>query len=157
MDMRRSLMIAAMAALLLVVWMAPAGATQPSDVTIEVEEDFIGSPAPFQASGPAVDDGLICETGTVVETSAMVTGISPNGFNWLGIKHFTCDDFSGEFFVRMQAKVELDGGSTFRWAIVDGTGDYAGLHGSGSGVGLSGVPCGDPDLCILDVYEGGLH
>lgn len=152
--MRRSLIVAAMAALLMVVSLAPVGAIPPSDVTIEVEETFPWNDSEdFVASGPAVDDGLICDAGTVVEASGKVTGSSsPTGFNWLGIKHFTCDDGSGEFFVNMRARIDFRKGTTFHWAIIGGTGDYASLHGAGSGEGLD---CG-PD-CVLDVYDGRLH
>lgn len=155
--MRRSLIVAAIAALLVVGTLAPAGATPPLDVEFVVEEDLLGAPAPFVASGPAVDVGLICDTGIVVEDSGRVTRPSPAGFNWLGIKNFTCDDGSGEFFVHMQARIKPGEGTTFHWVVVGGTGEYERLHGAGNGLGIYGIPCSDPDLCILDIYDGRLH
>lgn len=151
--MRRSLIVATIAALLMVVSLAPAGATPPSEVNFEVESSLLGDPGPFVASGPAVDGGLICAAGTVVDESSKATGLSPTGFNFQGIKHFICDDGSGEFFVNLQARIDFRRGTTFHWSVLGGTGDYEVLHGAGSGVGLD--LCG-PD-CVFDVYDGGLH
>ena len=149
----RRVLIAVVVATLFVAMAAPAGATSPRGVDIEVESSLLGAPSPFVASGPAVDDGLICDTGTVVEASGKVTGFSENGFNWKGIKHFTCEDGSGEFFVNLQARIDFTKGTTFNWNVISGTGAYEELHGAGGGVGLD--ICG-PD-CVFDVYEGGLH
>lgn len=132
---------------------APAGATPPSDVNIEVQSSFFVTPNPFVASGPAVDDGVVCAEGTVVDDSAKVTGFSRNGFNFQGVKHFTCDDGSGEFFVNLRARIDFRKGTTFNWNVLSGTGAYVDLHGAGSGLGLP--LCGVD--CVLDVYEGGLH
>jgi len=150
-------MIAVVLAILFVAVAAPVGATTPSDVIIEVESSLLGAPSPFVASGPAKDDGLICESGLVVDASGKTTGFSQNGFNFSGIKHFTCDDGSGEFYVNLQARIDFRKGITFNWNVLSGTGDYEKLHGAGSGIGIDGVPCGDPDLCVLDLYDGGLH
>jgi hypothetical protein len=130
-----------------------AGATPPSGVNIEAETSFLGTLGPFVASGPAVDNGLICDKGEVIDYSGKVTGFSPNGFNFQGIKHFICDDGSGEFLVNVQARIDLSGGATFNWNVLGGIGDYEDLHGAGSGVGL---PICGPD-CVFDVYDGGLH
>jgi hypothetical protein len=147
------IMLAAVAPLALTLAIVPAGATPPTDVSIEVESSFLGAPSPFVASGPAVDDGVVCAEGTVVDASVNVAGFSNNGFNFQGIKHFTCDDGSGEFFVNLQARIDFRKGTTFNWNVLSGTGDYEDLHGAGSGVGLD--ICG-PD-CVFDVYAGGLH
>jgi len=136
---------------------APAAATPPVEVEILVETALSGDPSPFVASGPAVDNGVVCASGTVVNARGMVTGNSPVGFNFLGIKHFTCDDGSGEFFVNLEARIDFRRGDKFRWNVLSGTGAYSDLHGAGSGIGLGGVPCGDPDVCVLDIYTGGLH
>jgi hypothetical protein len=132
---------------------APAGATPPTDVNFEVESSLLGAPSPFVASGPAAADGLVCDAGTVVDASGKVTGASPTGFNYQGVKHFTCEDGSGEFFVNLAARIDFRKGVTFNWNVLWGTGDYVDLHGAGSGVGL---PLCGPD-CVLDVYDGGLH
>jgi len=153
----KRVMIAVVLAILFVAVAAPVGATTPSGVNIEVESSLLGDPGPFVASGPAVDDGLICDTGIVVEDSLRVAGVSPTGFNWQGIKHFTCDDGSGEFFVNLQARIDFRKGTTFNWNVINGTGDYEKLHGAGSGIGIYGVPCGVPEQCVLDLYDGNMH
>ncbi len=139
----------------------PAGeavATPPSDVVFVVETSLISpDPAPFQAFDAAADAGLVCSDGTVVDARGKVTGASPNGFNFQGIKHFTCEDGSGEFFVNLQARIDFRRGTTFNWNVLSGTGDYVDLHGAGSGIGVPDEPCGVPGECILDVYFGGLH
>lgn len=138
----------------------PAGhaeATPPDDVVFVVETSLISDPSPFVAFGPAVDAGLACASGTVANATGKVTGSSPTGFNFQGIKHFTCDDGSGEFFINLRARIDFSRGVTFQWNVLRGTGDYARLHGAGSGFGIGGEPCGDPNDCVLDVYFGGLH
>jgi hypothetical protein len=135
-----------------------AAATPPSDVVVVVQTSLVTpDPVPFQASGAAVDEGVVCSVGTVVDATAKVTGATQNGFNFQGIKHFTCDDGSGEFFVNVQARIDFRKGDTFHWNVLSGTGDYAALHGAGPGFGIPGDPCGDPLECVLDIYFGGLH
>ena len=153
---RRLPLILVLTAALMVAAVLPAGATPPSGVNIEVETSLVGEnpPAPFTATGPAVDDGVICPEGTVVNATGKVSGNFKTGFNFQGIKHFTCENGSGEFFVNLQARIFFSERPTkFQWNVVDGTDDYEDLHGAGSGVGLP--DCG-PD-CVLDVYDGGLH
>ena len=150
---RKILLLSTTLVLLLALSVESAGATTPVGVQIEVETSILGDPSPFTASGPAVDDGLICDSGFVVEDSSKVTGFSNNGFNWKGVKHFTCDDGSGEFFVNLQARIDFMRGTTFNWNVLSGTGAYEKLHGSGGGVGLD--LCGP--FCVLDVYEGKVH
>lgn len=155
--MKRLSSIFVIAAALTLVFALPAAATPPTDIHIEVESSLLADPGPFVASGPAVDDGLVCDIGVVVDLTGKVTGTSPNGFNYQGIKHFICDDGSGEFSVNLQARIDFRKGVTFNWNVLSGTGDYEDLHGAGGGFGLPGVPCGDPDLCVFDVYDGGMH
>jgi len=156
--MRKLLLVLVLMVALIVVTALPAAATPPSGVQFEVETVIMSNdPDPFIASGPAVDTGLVCDAGTVVELTGKATGFSSNGFNFDGIKHFTCEDGSGEFFVNVQARIDYRKGTTFNWNILSGSGAYEDFHGAGSGVGLSGIPCGDPDVCVLDVYDGGLH
>lgn len=134
-----------------------ASATPPADVTFVVETGFGEDPAPFSASGDAVDQGLICAGGTVVNATGRGTGFTRLGLNFHGIKHFTCADGTGEFFVNLQARIEFGRDVTFNWNVLSGTGDYADLRGAGRGIGIPGEPCGDPGACVLDVYLGGLH
>ena len=151
--MRRHRWVLVLTAVLTLALALPAGATKPTGVDIAVETSLLGDPSTFVASGPAVDDGLICSDGDIVDESGKVTGFSRNGFNFQGVKHFTCADGTGEFFVNLQARIDFRKGTTFRWNVLRGTGDYEDLHGAGRGVGLE--LCGEN--CVLDLYEGGLH
>jgi hypothetical protein len=103
---------------------------------------------------------MVCDSGIVVNASGKAVGFSSNGFNFQGIKHFTCDDGSGEFFVNLQARIFFPFfdliPTKFQWNVVDGTGDYEDLHGAGRGTGFGGLPCNTFD-CVLDVYDGRLH
>lgn len=129
----------------------PASATPPSGVTIEVETDLT---SPFTASGPAVTDGVVCESGLVEDVFFKATGFQSNrGVNFQIVKNFACDDNSGDFSVKLQVRLLFDGSpATFNWNVVDGTGAYENLHGTGTGVGLDCATC-----FVLDVYSGGLH
>lgn len=133
-----------------------AAATPPTDVVFAVETSLVSpAPSPFQAFGQAVDDGIVCSSGTVSDATGKATGFTQNGFNFQGIKHFTCD--GGEFFINLQARINFTTGVTFQWNVLRGTGDFADLHGAGRGVGIPGEPCGDQDECVFDIYFGGLH
>ena len=147
--MKKFLLVIVLMAALIVVTVLPAGATPPNGVVFEVETVIPGNdPSPFTVSGPAVTHGLVCDKGTVVNATSKVTGFSPNGFNFQGIKHFICDDGSGEFFVNVQARIDFRKGTTCNWNVLSGTGDYEDLHGAGSGIGLE--ICGP--FCILDIF-----
>ena len=74
--------------------------------------------------------GTICDSGDVQDTRWVWGGVTPHGQQLLVDKTFTCPD--GEFYVRMQIS-GVYVAETFRWVILGGTGDYAGLHGQGFG------------------------
>ena len=133
---------------------AAASATPPSGVDIEVEMSLVGAPSPFVASGPAVDSGLMCSEGEVIQVFGKATGFQSDkgDVNFQVVHQFTCDDGTGDFLVKLQVRVNQNG-DNFQWNIVGSTGGYEDLHGSGNGVGLP--TCG-PD-CVFDVYNGGLH
>lgn len=152
--MFRRVLIAAVAAFLLVAGAAPAGATPPSNVEIEADSLFAGTGV-FTASGPAVDDGVICASGDTVDVFSKASGNGSKGFNLQVIKLFTCDDESGSFLVKLQVKVFLAGPllSSFNWVVTGGDGVYTDLHGSGNGIGLPP----NSGFDILDIYTGGMH
>ena len=152
--MVRRVLIAAVAAFLLVAGAAPAGATPPSNVDIEADSLFAGT-GTFTASGPAVDDGIMCATGDTLDVFSKASGNGNKGFNLQVIKMFTCDDDSGSFLVKVQVKVFFEGPllSSFNWVVKGGSGGYTDLHGSGNGVGLPP----NAGFNILDVYTGGIH
>lgn len=150
--MRKMSIAAATAMLLLVISAGRAGATPPLDVTFEVPTDIPSGTGPFAASGPAVDEGLVCPSGDSIEVFGKASGFqSQTGVNFQIVKQFTCDDGSGEFLVKLQVRLDFARGDNFNWDIVGGTGDYEDLHGTGSGIGL---PFDDS---VLDLYSGQVH
>jgi hypothetical protein len=154
--MRRFSVLLATVMVMLLVLPAAAVAAPPLDVTIEVEE-FLVADGSFEAFGPAVQEGLLCAEGTThdVEGTLWMSPNHPWGFNLTVVKEFDCGDGTGTFLVKLKARVFSGGppASTFHWNVVGGTGAYATLHGSGSGVGSP--PTGAYD--ILDVYSGKMH
>lgn len=150
----RRLFIVMLGAALFMLTALPVGSAGTIDIVIEAETDLTGAPGPFVASGPSVDAGTVCSSGTVVDATGRTGRFTDTSFDFQGIKHFTCDDGSGEFFVDLHAHIDFETGIEFNWHVIHGTGAYTGLIGSGEGVGFGGVPCGDPDLCVLDVYFG---
>ena len=138
----------------LAVPVASAGATPPSDVSIEANTLFAGTGV-FAASGPAVDDGVFCASGDTSDEFGKVSGLGKWGFNIQLVKKFTCDDESGSFLVKLQTRVLFDGPvlSSFNWVVTGGDGAYSDLHGSGNGVGLPP----NSGFDILDVYSGQMH
>ncbi len=139
---------------LLAVPIGPAGATPPADVEIEVDTFFAGT-GTFTATGPAVDDGVVCASGETSDVAGMASGNGPTGFNIQVVKEFSCDDLSGSFLVKLQVKVFFSGpvGSSFNWVVVGGDGAYADLHGAGTGIGVDP----NPGFDILDIYSGQMH
>ena len=141
--------------LILILAVVPAAASSPpSDVNFEVDSLYAGT-GTFTATGPAVDDGIVCETGDTLDVFGKVAGLGNNGYNIQVIKDFTCDDQSGSFLVKLQVKVFFSGPllSSFNWTVIGGDGAYTDLLGSGDGVGLPP----NSGFDILDVYTGKMH
>ncbi len=112
-------------------------AAQPLAIHIEVLEylDFCFN-EPFTASGPAVDDGIVCASGTVVDLDIKTKTFRPLYKRLWITKRFYCGDASGTFDVDMVVRLhEITGFTTAHWKVVDGTGDYVKLHGNGKLVG----------------------
>jgi hypothetical protein len=110
-------------------------------------ESIIGT---FVASGPAVDAGVLCPSGTTVDLSILGAGDESNyRLNLLVRKEFTCDDGSGTFL--MMLKVKLDERGFTNWNVIRGTGAYRHLAGTGK---LVGVPF---EGGITDYYTGKMH
>jgi hypothetical protein len=133
----------------------PAEAAPPLGVEITVQEtiptSIPGGGGPFVATGPAVDAGVMCPSGTTINT-ALTTSGSGTVVNLKVEKQFTCGDGSGTFMVKMRVRLDTETGFTVaRWNAKRGTGDYAKLHGSGW---LQGTPTGAGT--IEDFYIGKL-
>jgi hypothetical protein len=108
----------------------------PSDVTDvyggpEAMSVHIVSDLPagtFAASGPAVDAGIVCPTGT----QEFADGNAPprQGAIDRWEDRYTCDDGSGTFLIG--ADVFIDSDAQYGvWNIVSGTGMYESLRGGG--------------------------
>jgi hypothetical protein len=124
-----------------------AGATSGTPVTISGQTTF-GSPGTFTTSPGA---GL-CASGTTTDVTSATGFQSGNHVLFHDIKTFTCDDGSGTFTLNLQVMLRFDNSTdSFTWSVVSGTGAYANLHGTGSGVGLEG------DNEVSDFYTGSVH
>jgi hypothetical protein len=152
----RAIVAALGAVLALMAFIAPVAAATPQQVQIVSQMTF-NPDGPnfgdFAASGAAVDSGLICASGTVLDTGIVFGGFqSGRGFQVLVRKTFTCDDGSGTIFVKIQVHAATDGTESFSWIVQGGTGAYEHLRGSGDG---STVPLpGDPQPGNINTYSG---
>jgi hypothetical protein len=151
--MKKTQVFAVLVCLLLLAFNASlVFAAPPLSLHIEVTELIGSGPEIFYASGTAVDNSLVCETGDVDDIG--ISSNNPGGpFQTLWItKQFDCGD--GTFDVKMVVKLNLITHDTkANWKIVSGTGAYHNLKGNGKLVGTSIVP----GVSILDVYDGKVH
>jgi hypothetical protein len=156
MNRRTRAIVAMLAAIAVLIAVAgPAGAASPQSVTIVSHVTF-NPDGPnygdFTASGDAVDSGLICASGTFVDTGIRFAGYQSNRgiVQLLVVKEFTCSDGTGSFVLKLQIQANFDTGiESFTWVVLDGTGDYGSLHGGGSGSTVPNAPMGN-----INTYEG---
>jgi hypothetical protein len=137
-----------LALLALVVALPDSAAASPSQpVTITVDTTIApGAVDPFAATG-----GVVCETGTVSSPVILFVGQSPSHAQILVVKHFLCPD--GTFDVLLRVALDFQTEDTAgTWSVLDGTGAYVGLHGTGSLVGETLGP-----TTIRDLYTGVMH
>jgi hypothetical protein len=128
-------------------------ASPPTAVTFEINTT-LGDPSggPFVATGPAVEAGIICSHGDTVDLDLNVAGNEAKGHvNFQVFKKFTCADTEADSFV---GKLQVRVGDKYSWLIVEGTGAYARLRGTGMGEGtfVEGQP-----YTLLDVLQGAVH
>ena len=126
----------------------PLVAAQGTSIVIITEKPFGPVPGTFSTSGAFV------ETGTLLTQRRIVSAVpSPFGV----ISHITLlfEGLDGTFTIRTQI-IETDAGdeNTFvqegRWVVLDGTGAYSTLRGSGT---IEGTADHNADL-ITRVYTG---
>ena len=130
---------------------AAAGATPPQPVAIEVHTTGAGDAGP---AGPFTASGSVCPAGETETLSRSTAGFERGFGGQIQVrKRFICDDGSGTFDLLLNVAIRFGDPLTiaFHWVVVDGTGAYAGLHGTGTG---TGVPT---DAYLLDTYTGALH
>ncbi len=158
--MRRSVRLAAVStALLLLIPVATAQASPGQSVYFDVHTYIPaggGGHGPFTATGQAVEDGLVCASGTTQDVSLTVAGNGPKSrVNYQVLKSFTCDDGTGIFTLKLQVRSDPDRGGTYSWTVSGGTGDYLKLQGSGTGYGEPSEA--GSDYQVHDVLAGTLH
>ena len=85
----------------------------------------------FVNTGPAVDSGLVCPTGTTEFVSDGDSERDGALFRWED--RFTCADGSGTFILGTDVFAEIGGTEYGIWNIVSGTGAYESLAGGGGG------------------------
>jgi hypothetical protein len=88
----------------------------------------------FVATGPAVDAGIVCPTGTIAFTDNATDPVHEEAFDrWHN--RYTCDDGSGTFILGADVFFDVPGGVNYGvWNIVSGTGAYETLTGGGGSI-----------------------
>jgi hypothetical protein len=84
----------------------------------------------FAATGPAVDAGIVCPTGTQGWTGNQSPPRAGALLRWTD-NLYTCDDGSGTFILAADVFIQADGMEYGVWEIVSGTGNYQSLNGGG--------------------------
>lgn len=122
-----------------------ASQSQPMTITVETQ---LGAPEnEFAATG-----GIVCEAGTVSNIRGnFVGGYSNTHAQIQLVQHFVCGD--GTFDLLLRVALDFTTFDTVgTWSVLDGTGAYEKLHGTGSLTGDSLF-----EGTILDVYTGSMH
>lgn len=135
---KHSLVVATVLIVALLVMTIPAAASTPSDVAIvvhmypnPVDPDNVLWIGTFEASGPAIDAGLVCSAGTEQDLERHLGGQPSQHIVTFSVnKLFTCNDGSGTFEVRLNGIRTLDR-CTAHWVITGGDGSYTELLGNG--------------------------
>lgn len=143
--MRRLLLLAATALTATMVFVAPAAAAPPQDVTISIAEVFHATGPPFVTGDVTASGGLFGEatTGSLESQSFSPVGFPhtfppPHLFEYTAVDQYTFA--GGSFLITFQASCTLAGfdlaGHVFvdcagNWRVNGGTGDYALLRGTG--------------------------
>ena len=106
-----------------------------------------GASDPFDATG-----GVVCEQGVVGNAGGHFVGWqSTTHAQILILKRFTCDDRTFDILLRVKLDFETSD-TVATWSVVDGTGAYESLRGSGTLIGTN-----NGGETILDEYVGGMH
>ena len=170
--MRRSM--ALVAALLA---MALVGCSSGDAISIEifyVEAEGFGT-VPFRASGVAVEEAAVCESGTTTrghlespegeiitldEAGELYEAAWVDGgvVDLYSVQEFVCDDGTGTFVLKVRTRG--DSAKPFSeqdiptWEVESGTGDYTDLSGSGEvSMDLGGASPNETDE-IVGAYVG---
>lgn len=139
------------AAMVLLVATAGGAAARSAIITIEIDLDAT-------VETFTTDGGLLCPSGDAFTDFHRGAG----NFRTAGTFHLNkllvCDDGSGTFEIRVDAASNfIQGeGTVGGWSVVpgSGTGDYQGLRGGGSIVGINSDT---PPIDLTDYYYGSLR
>ena len=146
--MKRSRVSASLLALVATLAVAAnVSATPSTPVTITVEVTIGGSDNPFVATG-----GMVCDAGVVSNLGGNFVGGFSNTHAQIQLfQRFACDDGTFDLHVRVALSF-----TTFEtagtWSVVDGTGAYDMLRGTGT---ITGEPRGIG--MGLDTFVGSMH
>lgn len=132
---------------------AVGGCSSGDSMTVEFTfNDFRYDLMPFSASGVAVDEASVCESGTMkvdhLESPEGETITSEEGaalqeaaradegmMDLYRVQEFVCDDGSGTFTMKLHGRTDFAKSESQQdiptWEIENGTGDYTDLSGSG--------------------------
>lgn len=102
---------------------------EPDALAVHFVADL--STAAFAATGPAVDAGLMCPTGT---QSFVENPATSHPVLWAWADEYTCDDGSGTFVLSVDEYIDDAAGAYGVWKIASGTGAYETLQGGGGTV-----------------------
>ena len=135
----------------------PALAGRPTGVHIESHMDFNPDGfnfGDFEASGPAVDAGLICASGTVDDVRIIFAGAQSGRKAQIPVwKVFTRDDDSGHLLIKIEVHLDFETSTeSFSWVVLDAAGAYSDVHGSGGGSTVSDGS--DPQTGNFNFYDG---
>jgi hypothetical protein len=146
--MSRLLLVAAMSLATTMLFVAPAAATPPQDVTITIAEVFpTGGPCTGDITasggvfGQSTTGSMECQSFSPVAASwALPTAAPPHLFKYTAVDEYTFA--GGSFLITFQATCTLvavdavSGHQTIacdgNWRVNGGTGDYATLKGTGT-------------------------
>jgi hypothetical protein len=143
----------ALGSALLLLGLTAGGAFGRPSALITIDIDLDANVETFTTDTP-----LLCPSGDAFTDFEFGAG----NFGAAGTFHLTkllvCDDGSGSFVIRVDASANfvVGDGTTGGWSVVpgSGTGDYAGLKGGGSVVGINSDT---PPVDLTDYYFGSLR
>ena len=102
----------------------------PEGLSIRLVSDLSSEGGTFVATGPAVDAGIVCPTGTQEWTGNEAPSRTGALFRWTD-NLYTCDDGSGTFIIAADVFITADGRDYGVWDLGSGTGSYQSLSGGG--------------------------
>lgn len=98
----------------------------------------------FEASGGAVDAGVVCTDGRMKFSAEVVEEDPGKWIDSVAESEFTCSDDSGTFITESTYHTVISGENSSiegQWEIVSGTGAYAALEGEGDIEAKCSVGC----------------